>query len=266
MSNYAYIILITSLICIGGSAIGAGIASIIKKESKKTVAVFLAFAGGLTMGIVTLDLLPESAEGFGGEWGVFIALFFVAVGYGLIYLINHLVNLKSGMGEHACHCHCHGDRESESPHRLFLSGAVMAAAIAVHNLPVGMVIGTSYAASPIHILASSAIPFSLAVGLHNIPEGMAVAVPLISGGAKAPKAIIITALTGVPTVIGALLGYVIGSLNPIVLSVSLAFAAGAMLYVAFAELLPEAFDTYCSKVTSLSAAVGILAAFIIIFA
>ena len=44
------------------------------------------------------------------------------------------------------------------------------------------------------------------IGLHNIPEGMAVSVPLISGGMGKGKAVLMTALSGVPTIIGALLG------------------------------------------------------------
>ncbi len=48
-----------------------------------------------------------------------------------------------------------------------------------------------------------------------------------------------TALSGLPTVIGAVIGFAIGGINEIGLSVSLALASGAMLYVVFGELLPE---------------------------
>ena len=41
----------------------------------------------------------------------------------------------------------------------------------------------------------------LAVTLHNIPEGMAVSVPLISGGMTKWKAVLITAATGIPTIL-----------------------------------------------------------------
>lgn len=47
------------------------------------------------------------------------------------------------------------------------------------------------------------------IGLHNISEGMAVSVPLISGGIAKWKSILITASTGIPTIIGALLGMLI---------------------------------------------------------
>ena len=50
----------------------------------------------------------------------------------------------------------------------------------------------------------SGLVMAVIIGLHNIPEGMAVAVPLISGGMSRAKAVLLTAVTGAPTVIGAL--------------------------------------------------------------
>ena len=58
----------------------------------------------------------------------------------------------------------------------------------------------------------------LAVTMHNIPEGMAVAVPLISGGMGRARAAGAAALTGAPTVLGALLGFCLGTLGPTSLS------------------------------------------------
>lgn len=47
----------------------------------------------------------------------------------------------------------------------------------------------------------------------------------------------LTALSGLPTVLGALIGYALGGINEIMLVLSLGFASGAMLYVVFGELL-----------------------------
>ena len=105
----------------------------------------------------------------------------------------------------------------------------------------------------------------LAVTLHNIPEGMAVSVPLISGGMKKTKAVLITAASGIPTVLGALLGYLLGEIGPMGLTVSLGFASGAMLYVVFGEILPQSILMYHSKLPAFSAIVGMLAGLLIIF-
>jgi hypothetical protein len=75
-----------------------------------------------------------------------------------------------------------------------------------------MTIGASYANND-GVMGSSALVLAVLIGLHNIPEGMAVSVPLIGGGMSKPKAVLLTALSGVPTVIGALLGFVIGEMS-----------------------------------------------------
>ena len=102
------------------------------------------------------------------------------------------------------------------------------------------------------------------IGLHNIPEGMAVSVPLISGGMGKSKAVLLTALSGFPTVIGALLGFAIGGINEIMLVLSLGFASGAMLYVVFGELLPESILMWKSKLPALSIFAGVLAGFLLV--
>ena len=105
----------------------------------------------------------------------------------------------------------------------------------------------------------------LAVTLHNIPEGMAVAVPLISGGMSRGRAIAVTALSGAPTIIGALLGFWLGDIGPLGLALSLCFASGAMLYVVFGEILPQAILMYRSKSPAFSVIVGMMVGILIIY-
>ena len=105
----------------------------------------------------------------------------------------------------------------------------------------------------------------LAVTLHNIPEGMAVSVPLITGGSKRLKAIVITALSGAPTIIGAVVGFCLGTLSPMWLSLSLSFAAGVMFYVVFGELLPEAILMWRSKLPAFATVFGVLVGLVLIY-
>ena len=147
---------------------------------------------------------------------------------------------------------------------LFMAGLVMASAIALHNVPEGMTIGASYASNN-GVMGSAALILAVLIGLHNIPEGMAVSVPLISGGMSKPKAVLITALSGVPTILGALLGYAIGDIGAVGLALSLGFASGAMLYVVFGEILPQAILMYHSKLPSFTVIAGVLVGILIIF-
>ena len=106
---------------------------------------------------------------------------------------------------------------------------------------------------------------ALVIGLHNIPEGMAVAVPLISGGMPKWRSVLVTALTGLPTILGAIFGFTVGAMGKAALALSLSFASGAMLYVVFGELLPESILMWRSKMPAAAVIVGMLTGMVIIY-
>ena len=83
---------------------------------------------------------------------------------------------------------------------------------------------------------------------------------------KKGKAAALTAITGAPTVLGAILGLFLGTMGPSMLSLSLSFASGAMLYVVFGELIPEAILMWQSKLPALATVIGILTGLVIIYA
>ena len=128
-------------------------------------------------------------------------------------------------------------------------------------MPEGMVIGASFAGGS----AGSGWVMAAVIGLHNIPEGMAVSVPLAAGGETRRKAVGIAAMTGAPTVLGAVLGYCLGTMGPMALASALSFAAGAMLYVVFGELLPESTVLWRNRAPALAAVAGILVGMMIVY-
>ena len=71
--------------------------------------------------------------------------------------------------------------------------------------------------------------------------------------------------SGIPTILGALLGYLLGEIGALGLALSLGFASGAMLYVVFGEILPQAILMYHSKLPAFSAIIGMLVGLFIIF-
>ena len=128
----------------------------------------------------------------------------------------------------------------------------------------GMVIGASYASDEV-MGGVSGLATAIVIGLHNVPEGMAVSVPLAAGGMGKAKATFLTAITGAPTILGAMLGYFLGTLSPLSLALSLSFASGAMLYVVLGELLPEAILMWRSKAPAFAALAGLLVGVIILY-
>lgn len=72
-----------------------------------------------------------------------------------------------------------------------------------------------------------------------MPEGLAVALPLIREGYSRRQAVTYATLSGLVEPIAGLLGVVVVSWATVLLPFGLAFAAGAMLYVVFDEMIPE---------------------------
>ena len=251
----------------------------LQKDSNRTVSLLLSFAAGIMLGVVCFDLIPEAVE---TNAGVVVVIAAVAIGVAVIYLLNYLIDRNTNpevphidanhpktaddLDEliHSDHLGVHRAHK-DNKLALFVAGMVMASAIALHNVPEGMTIGASYASNG-GAMGSAAIVLAVLIGLHNIPEGMAVSVPLISGGMEKWKAVLITAATGIPTMLGALLGFWIGEIGPVGLAISLGFASGAMLYVVFGEILPQAILMYHSKLPAFSAIAGLLVGLFIIFA
>ena len=272
------LILVTALAGVAGTGLGGLIGALLQKNSNKMVSLLLSFAGGVMLSVVCFDLVVEAID---TNTGVLIVALAIALGVAVTYLLNYLIDRKTNpevphinashpktaddLDEliHSDHLKQHAARK-DSKMGLFVAGLVMACAIALHNVPEGMTIGASYASDD-GALGTAALTLAILIGLHNIPEGMAVSVPLISGGMKKWKAVLITAATGIPTILGALLGFLLGEIGPIGLTLSLGFASGAMLYVVFGEILPQSILMYNSKLPAFSTIVGILVGLLIVF-
>ena len=277
------IIGITALAGMGGTGMGGLVSCLFRKDSSKTVSLLLSFAAGVMTSVVCFDLLTEALHSDGIRNSVGLVVIGVLVGYVVIALLNAWIDRNTdhevahidenhprtadSLEEltHANHLQEH--REGRQPRSgLFLAGLVMAAAIALHNVPEGMVIGASFARTAQETLLNrGGLTMAIVIGLHNVPEGMAVAVPLISGGMPKWRSVIVTALTGFPTILGALLGFAAGAMGPTALAVSLSFASGAMLYVVFGELLPESILMWRYKLPATATIIGMLTGLVIIY-
>ena len=288
MSTFGFVVIITAVAGVVGTGLGGLLGVLFTRNSEKIVSLLLSFAGGVMVSIVCLDLLADALGQDPGSVGhVFLVVGMTAVGFGLIYLLNAIIDKKTNpqvkhidkqhpktadqLSEliHSDHYEEHKKeyaqtKEQKSRRQLFMAGLVMAFAIALHNFPEGMVIGASYASDET-TGGVGGLATAIVIGLHNIPEGMAVSVPLAAGGMGKVKATILTALTGAPTILGAMLGYFLGTLSPVMLALSLSFASGAMLYVVFGELLPESILMWRSKAPAFAMLAGVLVGVVILF-
>ena len=137
-------------------------------------------------------------------------MLWLLIGFCCTYLLNCLID----RGAHHGHSHGHGEAELYACGRrnLRTAGLVLAAAVALHNMPVGMAIGATFAGEA--AAGHSGALAALIIGLHNLPEGMSIAAPLLSSGSRPAYAVSLAALSGLPTILGALLGYSVGAMDP----------------------------------------------------
>lgn len=166
-------------------------------------------------GISTLSLIPESMSA--GNFTVcFLGIIFGAVS---LWLVDALLP------------HVH---KTETECDLYMKlGSFIAIGIAFHNLPEGIAIGASSIVS-----AELGVSTAFSIGIHNIAEGISVAMPLCIGKMQKKRVVVVTTMTGMATLIGTLIGLQLVAISPLFISFSLAFAAGAMLYIASDELIP----------------------------
>lgn len=231
---------------VAGTGLGGIVGVIFKNKGDKIMGRVLGFAGGVMIGVVSFEMIPEAISACshtGKLAGVGIAVATVIGGMVAIYLVNRLLDFIENKRHKqndayrtaaVLKVHTLAVSGQDSKKSLLKAGVVMFIAISLHNFPEGMAIGASGT-----LATETGALVAIIIALHNIPEGMAISAPLVSGGVKGFKAILLTALAGSATVLGAALGLAVGGLGDIVTGICLALAGGAMMYVTFCELLPQ---------------------------
>ncbi|MBQ4541790.1 MAG: ZIP family metal transporter [Clostridia bacterium] len=288
MSNFWFVVIISAIAGVVGTGLGGLLGCIFKKDNSKIVSLLLSFAGGVMLSVVCFELIPEAImpEGASSEIPLYIIVIGVVLGFLSVYFLNMVIDKHTNkevkhidkkhpqtadsLDEliHSDHYEVHLQRHKAGVARkyeLFMAGVIMSCALALHNLPEGMVIGASYAGYSGSFFAGGGFILAIVLGLHNIPEGMAISVPLVAGGMNKCKATFLSALAGVPTILGSMLGYSLGLISPIWMALSLTFAGGAMFYVVFGELIPEAILMFRSKLPALAILVGFLLGIVLVF-
>ena len=123
--------------------------------------------------------------------------------------------------------------------------ALLCLAVTIHNIPEGMAPGVALAGALNGGGVSMAAAWSLALGIaiQNFPEGAVISMPMAAAGEGRGRAFALGVLSGAVEPAAAGLSLLLTGAFSAALPWALSFAAGAMLYVAAAELIPEAGET-----------------------
>lgn len=221
-----------------GTALGAAAVFLLKKEPCASVAKALAgFAAGVMLAASVWSLLLpaiELAEAQGTVgWFPAAAGFFVGVGFLLaLDALAPRLHKHTSMGQ------------AERKRSLLLL------AVTLHNIPEGMAVGVIFAGvltGDGAVTLAGAFALSAGIAIQNIPEGAVVSMPRAACG-KA-RAFGHGVLSGIVEPIGALAAVLVAAFVEPILPYVLSFAAGAMIYVASVELIPEAKDAAVGRIS-----------------
>lgn len=219
MPNIFILAIIGSLVGVTGTGLGGLIALSIVRANNKFLSSLLGFTSGLMLALVTFDLLPEAFS----IGGLFTEIIGILLGILTVILIEDFIPVF------------YKTYHKTNKSNFLKTGIILGIGIAIHNLPEGLAIGSSFM-----FTAQMGFNIALVIALHNIPEGIAMATPLRISGMSKIKVLLLTLLSGIPTGIGAFIGAVLGNISDFFISLCLAFAGGTMLYITCGELIPNA--------------------------
>lgn len=219
-----------------GTTLGGFIGAFLNIHSNKILSFVLEFAAGLMTAIICFDLIPEALE-FSNITGCMMG---ILLGIVVMILCDEIIS-KINFA-----------KKNVNNNTLFKTGMIICIGLAVHNFPEGLAIGSGFDAS-----ASLGLSLAIAIAIHDVPEGISIALPINNSGYGKFKAILLTALSGVTTGMGAFCGAIIGNISKELIGLSLAFAAGAMLYIVSCELIPESNRMYKGRFSSFGNILGI---------
>lgn len=193
----------------------------VKKLSTHWSAVATAVACGV-MFAASFDLIHE-----GQPYGAHLVILGVFLGGVFINLMQKWLDSRGDVH----FGHLHGTRAR----RLVLMVGIMAA----HAVGEGCGVGVSFCGERGW---AQGVLTTIAIGVHNVPEGLAKATVLVSQGASAYEALFWSIVTCLPQPLVAVPSFIFVDTFAVLLPTALGFAAGCMIWMVFAELLPEALE------------------------
>ena len=139
------------------------------------------------------------------------------------------------------HRHTLGSLTGEDARRALLVVGVMT----VHSAAEGIAVGAAFADG-----STLGLFIALAIAVHNIPEGLAISLVLVPRGTSVSAAAGWSIFSSLPQPLLAVPAFLFVDSFASILPAALGFAAGAMVWMAFGELLPEALETAPSRVVA----------------
>ena len=215
--NYALLsVFVVSAISLGGIAA----ISLSERRVRQTIFVSVSLAAGAMFGDAFIHILPES---FAMRDRAIATSTYVLMGILSFFVLEKFLRWR----------HAH---EFEVPiqRRIEPVGYLNLFADAAHNLIDGMLVGAAYTVS-----TSVGVATTIAIILHEIPQELGDFGVLINAGFTRARALIFNFLSGLLAIVGAIVAMLASQSVASFSEFMLPFTAGAFIYIAGCDLLPE---------------------------
>lgn len=219
METNVYTIFIASTITALATGLGALPFFFMRNIGKTWISVSSAIAAGLMLG-ASHSLISEGV--FFNALRTFLGIF---IGVGFMALIHWLLSKRDDLTI--------GDMEGANAAKALIIMGVMT----LHSFSEGIGVGVSFGGG--EGLGSL---ITTAIAIHNIPEGLAISAILIPRGVKPFRASLLSIFSSLPQPLMAIPAFIFVTMFSPLLPIGLGFAAGAMIWMVFAELVEEAFE------------------------
>lgn len=223
------------------SAMATGLGAIpvlfLNNVSARLKSLLLGYASGIMMAATTFSLIPESLKA-SNIWVLSIGMLLGTFVLNFIHSKTEDLHI-SDFKFLSC-----VDRKT----------VLIVTAITLHNLPEGLSVGVSYGTGEENLGAIIAF----AIGLQNAPEGFLVGLYLINQKMSKMKSFMIATFTGAVEIVKANIGYFLAAEVEGLVPYGLSFAAGAMLFVIYKELIPESQEDHQVKFPTYSFILGLI--------
>jgi len=238
------------------TALGATAVFFKQQFSHRTSDAMMGFAAGVMIAASFWSLLAPAIEIL--DYRGAIAWLGVAIGFlagaAFIRIADQMLpHLHPGFTDLAA---------AEGPRTGWRRSTLLLTAMTLHNIPEGAAVGIAFGAlaqptglTPGTTMAG-AIALTLGIGLQNVPEGLAVAMPLRRQGSSKWQAFSIGQASALVEPVAAMAGALLVLQVSWLLPYALAFAAGAMIFVAVEELIPESQSHGNTDLATMSTLVG----------
>lgn len=198
--------------------------------------LILGFSAGAVIGVAFFDLLPESLELIGNQYGLATTTALIGLGFGIYLILDRLIILHH---HHEDEPHTHGAR-----------GTWGAGALSLHSFLDGFGMGLAF-----HVSVPVGIVVAIAVLAHDFSDGINTVSMIMRHGGTRAQALRWLLADAIAPVLGICAAFFI-TISTAQLGLLLALFCGFFLYIGASELLPESHHSHPVRWTTVATVLG----------